>query len=1410
MENLSDNFGSRMISFFKTLPLLALFTSCLNAGLIAHWRFDESSGLTATDEVSGIDGTWHPGSDVSPDWRDSGGILGGAVEFPGSGNHVNHFKLAGFPSLNGTPDGMTISVWLKPNGQSSYRGVLMTRTVTDNAAGGGTGQNYGLAHENDHVDGRVSGSAVDSPGNTLTTSANWSHVAWVWDNGAGNHRIYINGVQSGPTQSSSAYPAGLGIISNGEWRIGDDACCSNRTFDGFMDDLGVWDHPLSASEISQIYQNGLAGLAIGESPPVVPTDPLEVGLVINEVHYDPSDETKPIEFLELLNTNSTPLDISGAFFSDGVSFTFPAATTLDATEYLIVTEDAAAFNAAFPSLPEGTQVFEFTGSLANDGETITLLNSSGGVIDSVDYKSEFPWPISPNGQGTSMQLSLGTLDNDLGAAWQGSSPTPGGANGNFSSTNAPLIRQVDHSPKAPLSTEATVITAKVTDPDGVSGVNVLYQLVTPGNFIPAFLPNNYSTLTGSPGTPQSPNPDFENPTNWTSVTMVDDGTNGDAFAGDSLYTATLPAQSHRTLVRYRIVVTDTLTDSIRAPFADDDSLNFAYFVYDGVPDYTAGGTTHPAATLTTLPVYHMITRDDDRSYAFAYSSTGDGGFQIPKGNVTARQVYNWECALVFDGVVYDHLGWRLRQRNDRYTGNGKRSLRFRFNRGSYFQARGEDGSKLPVKWRRMSTSKMTRFSGTNTYGLQETINSKLWRMVGVEAPYFLPGHFRMIDGASEAPDQYNGDFFGFTTVVQDIDGRLLDERNLPDGNMYKLKDGVTNPLELQRNQAANAVSDGSDFTNIKNNLDSSQSESWLLDHVDWDQWYRYHAVVEAVRHYDYGTPSSHFKNRAWHFTPGGSSFGRLRLIPHDHDASWSKGYHDTLNNVGNSIGTGFPWESIFGSITRPPTGPEAANLTRDYRNFIREFRDLLWQEETVNTMLDDHAVMLSDFTQADQDRWVGGPAAAGTETMVDIENLIPNMKSMAFTSDTMYGSNLVGGRGAFLDDIATDTAIPSTPTITYSGPAHFPVGLLSFDSSAFSDPQGSGTFGAMEWRIAEVTPAPVPNFEWNADWESGEITTFATTISPPAVSTRAGSFYRARVRHQDDTGRWSHWSEPMEFTASAPDLSLFTSSLVISEIMYHPADPTAAEILAGFDDDDDFEFIEIRNVSQNTIDLTDIRFTKGVDFDFAGSAITSIPAGGYVLVVRNQAAFEMRYGTGLPVAGEWDGKLDNSTERVKLSYGAGETVIDFTHFDSGSWDPAADGNGSSLTLVHPSALPNHDSGLNWRASDPTPGTSNGTTFAGSTSAELLTYATNDIPPKMEQLPDGRIEFTITVNQLADDLIGELQLSNNLTQWDLTSPTMSLTSVTPIAGGFAEMTFVSAAEPSHTSLFLRYQVEVAGP
>jgi hypothetical protein len=157
-----------------------------------------------------------------------------------------------------------------------------------------------------------------------------------------------------------------------------------------------------------------------------------------------------------------------------------------------------------------------------------------------------------------------------------------------------------------------------------------------------------------------------------------------------------------------------------------------------------------------------------------------------------------------------------------------------------------------------------------------------------------------------------------------------------------------------------------------------------------------------------------------------------------------------------------------------------------------------------------------------------------------------------------------------------------------------------------------------------------------------------------------------------------------------------TPALVLSELLYHPSHPTDAERAAGFGNADDFEFIELFNHGTATCDLNGVRFSTGIYFDFTGSAITSLPPGRYVLVVKDMAAFQRRYGAGLPVAGEYSGQLNNAGEQIIAVNALGETILDFSYGTDAPWPKTADGAGPSLEVVEPKASLN--SPANWRAS----------------------------------------------------------------------------------------------------------------
>lgn len=563
---------------------------------------------------------------------------------------------------------------------------------------------------------------------------------------------------------------------------------------------------------------------------------------------------------------------------------------------------------------------------------------------------------------------------------------------------------------------------------------------------------------------------------------------------------------------------------------------------------------------------------------------------------------------------------------------------------------------------------MNARGGTN-FGLYEAANSILWNLTGTAAPHAHWFHFRVIKSSREVQPgtqgQYHGDFFGLLLGMEDYDGRFLQAHDLPDGNLYKLKSYITNGLDLQRYQAANAVPNGSDYSNIISNLRSHQSESWLRAHVNWDSWYRYHAIVDAVRHYDVQpNTGEHLKNRAYYFEPAPRSrYGLLHVLPWDSDTSWGPNWNGGVDFAKSAM-------------------RNKSRFNMEYRNVVREIRDLVWREDQINDLIDLLEDKIAPFHAADRDRWTSAPSSVGSQSDGPITARSRDMKRFAFQGSSWTGgndgnmdsisrdNNISGsqGRDAYLDALASDSSIPRTPDLLdLSATGHVTTGL-QFRSSPFSDP--SGSFSAMEYRIAEVKRyaddgLPFP-FEWDATWESGELTTFTPITAPPASALRGGRTYRARVRHKDSTGRWSHWSDPVEFTATDADATRYQQSLVITEIMYNPTGS------------DDTEFIELRNIGQDPINLTNVRFTKGIDFDFAEDSV--IDPGAILLVVKDRAAFEVRYGTGLPIAGEYkdneENSLSNGGERIKLALGA-LAIHDFVYDNNAPWPGYPDGEGYS-------------------------------------------------------------------------------------------------------------------------------------
>ncbi len=965
--------------------------------------------------------------------------------------------------------------------------------------------------------------------------------------------------------------------------------------------------------------------------------------------------------------------------------------------------------------------------------------------------------------------------------------TPGAQNSTYATNVPPAVRSIDHLPVAPRSFEPIVVSAKVSDSDGLSGVQLAYQICTAGNYIPGKVSLTASAVTANRidwalyniDAAMPDNPAFEDPANWTVVPMKDDGSVGGDIAGDGTFTAVIPAQAHRTLVRYRIIATDLKGASVRVPDVKDPRKNFAAYVYDAVPAYYGvNGESISTTTLNALPIYQMVMRGVDWDRLIAYNTADQFANSIELTALRARKFFDESGTMIYDGKVYDHAEVRLRGGNSRYgafapapaSNTGKRHLRIRFTDGVPFEAKDEKGRAYPRPWREMLFNKMYGNKGNYDYGLPYEVGARLWRLTGIPMPESHWVHFRVVRNANETQDPVSGDFYGMYQALEFPDGKdFLKARGLETGNFYKMSDWTQSGELDQRYQARGwydaaqvfhrAVDFAEDFDNIKYNVHQTASNAFINRYVDVNLFYGYKVIQEAIRHYDIfiePTGRHRMKNLIWYFKPTPNDltnrFGQLVHMPYDWDASFGPSFNngtDLLHNALFDGTTGYTGVDITDSpswllpknSTTNDTDRTAIRI--EYRNRIREMRDLLLYRDGTGTgpfddIVNDALADVSTFWPADKARWpVTGAqlenAGGATFKATDMKNFMFTGWSDSLTSGPAVGA---GGRVAYLDTLsdtsqspvnagglAESTLIPSKPTITYTGAGGFPLDGLAFSTSAFFDPQGNTTQGALEWRLAEVA-APTATtdraYEYTALWSNSSPTWNGTAVSQqfPITNMLAGHTYRARVRHKDNTGRASHWSDPVTFTAGpANALGILASNLIVSEIMYKPAPPSTADIAAGWGESD-FEYIELQNISSTlTLSLTDVKIALAVTYDFATAAITSLAPGQRVLVVKNIAAFNSRYGSGKPVAGTWKSSqsLNNSGEPFQVTFGASGIVRDFTYDDLAPWPIGADTGGISLVYAGPAptapptlALPDpENTGTNWRASYVTGGSPGG-------------------------------------------------------------------------------------------------------
>jgi hypothetical protein len=267
-------------------------------------------------------------------------------------------------------------------------------------------------------------------------------------------------------------------------------------------------------------------------------------LVISELMYhtyepwpasQPTKTTNNSEYVEIYNAGTTTAVLTEYRFDSGITFDFPAGSTLATGAYLVVCGNRVGFTNWYPAV--SNYVGEFSGSLNNGGERVTLSRLVGGTWVTADTIKYYGFGRS-DGEGPSLELvnpGLARLDDQFTGDWAASTSTngtPGRTNSVYAFSLPPVVGDVQHNPPLPPAGSSVTITARVAgrDNDLMTAVRVLYR---------------------------------ENSGAWTNTPMNDAGTDGDAVASNGIYTVVLPPYGRPTytngaVIEFQIAATNTL------------------------------------------------------------------------------------------------------------------------------------------------------------------------------------------------------------------------------------------------------------------------------------------------------------------------------------------------------------------------------------------------------------------------------------------------------------------------------------------------------------------------------------------------------------------------------------------------------------------------------------------------------------------------------------------------------------------------------------------------------------------------------------------------------------------------------------------------------------------------------------
>ena len=616
-------------------------------------------------------------------------------------------------------------------------------------------------------------------------------------------------------------------------------------------------------------------------------------IVINEIMYHPFSENDIEEYIELYNKSSLPINLLGWSFSQGLSYVFPD-VTISPNSYIVIAADVAQFNTTYPAVSSPV-IGGWRGTLHNRGETLTLVNDFGMLVDTVEYADQgdwskrllgpddytqrgWTWSDAHDGGGKSLELTNPDWNNEYGQNWAASindKGTPGRVNSTLASASAPLIVDVKHEPFIPRSTDPVVVSARIINN---------YPSQTTLRLAGRIDQSVYNQTTY---------PTY-NPASFTFIDMTDNG--------NGLYTATIPPQANGTVIEFFITATNA--DGTRTfPAAcdvDGTSQQVANLLYqvDNLFDSSA------ARNASDQPVYRVIMTEAERGRL-----NDIGNDQDPAGE------YRSDAQMNATFISIDGTGMELRYNVAiRNRGNGSRyspPMNFRADFVHDHPWRTVYGMNLNSK-----------------YTPLQVMGSALFRLAGVPAPEAKPIQLRINGQNLAATDMTRT--FGSYVALEAYGGDYLDNQ-LPDdnaGNLYRctyderhgyrtiadLTYHGEDPASYNENYFKETNEEDNDWTDLYaltfalNNQAISNDEfiSEVAKVANLRQWARFLAADTLIGNREGGLNSGLGDDYAMY---RGGLDRRFILLPHDLDTILGQGTSSFSSSVSSSI---FGYENVAG------------------------------------------------------------------------------------------------------------------------------------------------------------------------------------------------------------------------------------------------------------------------------------------------------------------------------------------------------------------------------------------------------------------------------------------------------------------------------------------------------------------